>query len=122
MRWTDERLAWVDATHFLAMRAVYIGHFGGSAGKLYPFVFISHVPLFYFVAGFFASPRDEAFTGMIVRLARRLLVPYVFLALLYAATLTLFYDWPWPRLEDSLQAFAQGIRNHIPAGSLWFLP
>jgi fucose 4-O-acetylase-like acetyltransferase len=117
-----ERVAWVDSLRFLGMLAIYVGHFGEAAGRLYPFVFSYHVPLFFFAAGFFAGPANETVAAMALRLVRRLLLPYVFFALLFAATLTLFYDWPWPKLQDTLFAFSQGIRNHIPAGSLWFLP
>ncbi len=115
------RIAWVDTLRFLGMLAVYIGHFGEIGGRLYPFVFIYHVPLFFFAAGFFAR-KDEPLPLMAWRYTRRLLAPYIFFALLYAVTLALFYDWPWTKLQDALVAFSFGIRNQIPAGSLWFLP
>ncbi|GAB3772750.1 acyltransferase family protein [Ramlibacter monticola] len=103
------------------MLAIYIGHFGQVGGKLYPFVFLYHVPLFFIAAGFFARA-DESIAATAVRLARRLLAPYVFFALLYTITLVLFNDWPWEKTQAALTAFAVGIRNQTPAGSLWFLP
>ncbi|EII8191729.1 acyltransferase, partial [Shigella flexneri] len=39
---------WVDALKFLGIFAIYLGHLGLGAGKLYPFVFSYHVPLFFF--------------------------------------------------------------------------
>ncbi|MBK0391957.1 acyltransferase family protein [Ramlibacter algicola] len=120
MQLQEDRIAWVDTLRCLGMWAVYIGHFGDLAGKLYPFVFLFHVPLFFFAAGFFVRDH-ETLPALVVRLVRRLLLPYVFFALLYAAVLALFYNWTWVNLQDALLAFSQGIRNQIPAGSLWFL-
>lgn len=73
----DGRVAWVDTLRFLGMLAVYIGHFGEIGGRLYQFVFIYHVPLFFFAAGFFAR-RDEPLPLMAWRYTRRLLAPYIF--------------------------------------------
>lgn len=47
------RYEWVDCLKFWGILAIYIGHFGSNAGKLYEFVFLYHVPLFFFSAGFF---------------------------------------------------------------------
>ena len=50
----SKRVNWVDVFRFFGMWAIYIGHLGPAAGKLYPFVFTYHVPLFFFAAGFFS--------------------------------------------------------------------
>ena len=50
------RYAWVDTLKILGMFAIYIGHFADLAGFSYSYVFTYHVPLFFFMAGFFAIP------------------------------------------------------------------
>ena len=50
---------WVDALKFLGIFAIYLGHLGVGAGKLYPFVFSYHVPLFFFAAGFFTIKKND---------------------------------------------------------------
>ncbi|WP_157930074.1 acyltransferase family protein, partial [Enterobacter hormaechei] len=42
---------WIDYLRFIAIFYIYLGHFGPAAGKLYPFVFTFHVPLFFFISG-----------------------------------------------------------------------
>jgi fucose 4-O-acetylase-like acetyltransferase len=118
----QERIAWVDSFRFLGMLAIYIGHFGEAAGKLYQFVYLYHVPLFFFAAGFFAGKPGEGVLQGITSLARRLMLPYVFFALLFLVTYTLFVGLGWPDVQAALIDFALGIRNNTPAGSLWFIP
>ena len=36
-----QRYDWVDVLKFLGIFAIYLGHCGNIAGKLYPFVYIS---------------------------------------------------------------------------------
>ena len=43
----DNRYNWIDTLRFLGIFAIYLGHFGNRAGKLYLFVFSYHVPLFF---------------------------------------------------------------------------
>ena len=59
----NTRIAWVDVFKFLGIWAIYIGHFGEAAGKVYPFVFTYHVPMFFFAAGFFAFGFSGAFAA-----------------------------------------------------------
>jgi len=40
------RYEWVDVLKALGIFSIYLGHFGKATGKLYPFVFEYHVPLF----------------------------------------------------------------------------
>ena len=119
-----KRYEWVDVMRFLGIFAIYVGHFGNSAGKLYPFVFKYHVPLFFLVSGFFAV-RSESFSFLqsLKKRACNLLIPYfgfciisIVVAILsgnLGAKLTLTY------LIEALL----GIRNTLAfAPALWFLP
>lgn len=57
------RLAWVDITRAFAMFAIYLGHLEEPAGRLWPFVYTFHVPLFFMLSGFFAIPKNPSDFG-----------------------------------------------------------
>ena len=45
------RVAWLDVARAIGIYAIYLGHFGETAGPAYRFVFQFHVPLFFFLSG-----------------------------------------------------------------------
>ena len=57
-----ERIAWVDILRFLGMTLIYWGHLGTS-GNVTLYIFAHHVPLFFFISGFFAGllPAEGSF-------------------------------------------------------------
>ena len=120
----EQRLEWVDLLKFLGIWAIYIGHFGPAAGgKLYAFVFVYHVPLFFFAAGIFsnASIKLGAYE-FIKKKTRQLLLPYIFFTLLALFIFALHLRWD---LNEGGKAFLSslfGVRNSLVANSLWFFP
>ena len=119
----NDRIAWVDVLRFLGIWAIYIGHFGDKAGRAYPFVFSYHVPLFFFVAGFFSvrNLKDRPLV-FIRKKTRQLMLPYVVFSLMALAVFTIQNDWDILQTKDVLMGFVLGIRDQIIAGSLWFIP
>lgn len=118
------RLPWLDALKFFGMFYIYIGHLGAAAGKIYPFVFSFHVPLFFFISGLVATRVVESRDlGAVVRKAfKALILPYFVFSLLGVAVLMVKYQHPPRELLAMLRQVLFGIRNDIPLGSLWFLP
>ncbi|MBR7779678.1 acyltransferase family protein [Undibacterium rugosum] len=117
------RVAWVDVLKFLGIFAIYIGHFGNSSGKLYPFVFTYHVPMFFFAAGFFAPGKaDEKFLTFAQKKTAQLLLPYVFFSLIALLVFTILNDWGFIDFREAFKSFIFGIRNKVYAASLWFIP
>lgn len=118
------RLAWVDSMKFIGMFAIYIGHFGTYAGRLYPFVFQFHVPLFFLLSGFFAeSSYNKNFKQNITNKIKTILIPYAFfcainIAFILVNTPTAKPGYIYLLLRQGLF----GIRNQLFAGALWFLP
>jgi fucose 4-O-acetylase-like acetyltransferase len=123
MNANNERIAWVDVFKFLAIWAIYIGHFGSKAGRLYPFVFAYHVPMFFFAAGFFStrSLRDAPLP-FVKKKTLQLMVPYVFFSVLALIVFTLLNDWDILHAKNATISALLGIRNQVFAGSLWFIP
>lgn len=123
MNINHDRIAWVDALKFLGIWAIYIGHFGSKAGKVYPFVFTYHVPMFFFAAGFFATRylKDTPLT-FIKKKTLQLMLPYAFFSLMALAVFTLQNSWEFSEIKNAFISSLFGIRNQVFAGSLWFIP
>lgn len=52
-KYKKERLLWIDVLKCIGIWAVYIGHFGNSAGRGYGFAYLFQNALFFMCAGFF---------------------------------------------------------------------
>lgn len=123
MNANHERIAWVDILKFLGIWAIYIGHFGNNAGRAYHFVFTYDVPLFFFAAGFFSVRYlKDSLSVFIKKKTMQLMVPYVFFSLLALTVFTIQNDWNILQVKSASMGFILGVRDHILAGSLWFLP
>jgi fucose 4-O-acetylase-like acetyltransferase len=117
----DKRVQWVDVLKFLGIFAIYLGHFGEEAGKLYPFVYTYHVPLFFFVSGFFAdAKKEETFFSFEKKKFRSLMVPYFVFVALSVLMYAMQYDLTAEPLLFELQRYAFAVRNTLLYPSLWF--
>lgn len=115
-----DRIAWIDTLKALGIIAIYLGHFGSDAGKMYSFVFAYHVQLFFFVSGFFARVKDgETILQFFKARFLRLMVPYFGFSLVAMIIYSLSMN---TSIKTMLFQGAQGIRNHLFAESLWFFP
>ena len=79
------RITWIDTAKFIGIFCIYLGHFGNSAGRSYPFVFIFHVPLFFFLSGYleyiFCTKKNSTkpFITYTVKCIKKILLPmYLF--------------------------------------------
>lgn len=120
---TATRIEWVDVLKFLGIWAIYIGHFGELSGKLYSFVFLYHVPLFFFAAGLFA-PRmaKDLFWVFVKQKALQLMLPYAFFSALAILIATFQYGWGLAEVVSVLKSSLLGVRNTLQAATLWFIP
>lgn len=120
----NERIDWIDTLKLLGIFYIYLGHLGKDAGKLYPFVFSFHVPLFFFIAGlFFKLPncKMESFRN-IKKYFIRIMIPYLIFSIIGILVYAIKWDYPTYRIYDMSINALLGIRNHVPLASLWFLP
>lgn len=119
-----ERYDWLDSLKFIGMLYIYIGHLGAAAGKLYPFVFSFHVPLFFFMSGLLCP---QVKTGFDVynknkKSFKSIIIPYFIFSLIGIAFLCIKNNLGEEQLKTDLWQMVFGVRNEIPLGSLWFLP
>lgn len=75
-----ERITWIDNAKTLGIFLVVWGHTSGIGDFALRFVYVFHVPLFFFLAGVVAKEQHLALSwaAYVRRTARVLLIPYVF--------------------------------------------
>ncbi|MBR1931112.1 MAG: acyltransferase [Lachnospiraceae bacterium] len=91
---TKNRIGYVDIARGIAICCIVLGHLG--VGEINRIVFTFHVPLFFFLSGFFMNNK-YAFREFVRRKARNLLVPYfvtcLVLIVLAVLEVIVFTDW-----------------------------
>lgn len=116
------RYEWVDALKFLGVFAIYIGHLGVGAGKIYPFVFSYHVPLFFFIAGFFSNNlKNTSLHVFVLDKFKRLMLPYFSFALIILIINSINSGVNFPSLLTPILDIIYGVRNNQFVGSIWFI-
>lgn len=119
-----ERIYWIDNLKFIGIFLIYLGHFGKSAGLLYPYVFSFHVPLFFFISGlFYVNVQDrKSLISTWVSSFKKIVMPYIAFALIALVVYSIHENWTAEKTFEQLITAVKAVRNQIYAGSLWFLP
>ena len=122
-----ERVAWVDVAKGIAMFLVVLGY-NPLSDSWMRIIYSLNVPIFFLMSGFtFHAGQYDNLGQLVKRLAKSLLIPYVFLNLL-AYPVFCYTQGRMPDLESAKQLFfgmlygvgdAGSLRFNIP---LWFLP
>ncbi|WP_337137408.1 acyltransferase family protein [Morganella morganii] len=117
----SNRIKWVDSLKFLGILAIYIGHLGKGGGPFTDFVWLYHVPLFFFISGFFSDYKNNTnFKDFIKSRFKRLMLPY------YAFTLLLLFinasnnNLDFISLYTPIKEILYGVRNDNYVGTVWF--
>lgn len=117
-----KRKEWIDVFKFLGIYAIYIGHYGEAAGRLYLFVFAFHVQLFFFAGGFFfKQPKIKEWRSFFFKNAKRLLIPYFIFSFIVIFLNALYYNYSYLYIKELLYLTLLGRRGSVPASALWFL-
>ena len=78
-----ERIEWVDILKFLGIFAIYLGHLGSIPNNIRNFVFNYHVPLFFFISGFFNKRIEvKEYIFYVKNSFKKYMYPYYFFALI----------------------------------------
>lgn len=123
----QERIQWLDALRGIGIFLVVLGH-SPITPALSFFVFLFHMPLFFFVSGcLFNAPGGRPCGPYLGKRARALLVPYAWFSLLSVAALLLpplVRGRPIPvPVASILESLLFARRNHnVFNAALWFLP
>lgn len=92
-------------------------------GVTYNFVFIYHVPLFFFLSGCMSNLDNEKnILRFALKRLKSIMLPFWIFSLLSVVCTVLGRESDTAQIKDMLLAIAKGnIRNTFVAGSLWFL-
>lgn len=118
-----QRIQWIDVAKAFGIFSIYLGHFADDAGNSYRFVFLYHIPLFFFLAGCTESFHYE--TNIWKNIRKKFLnlyVPFLMFAVISAVVFVIEDDCGLGTAKLLLKMIVLGcIRNHFIAGALWFL-
>ncbi len=119
-----DRYDWVDYLRFIGMFYIYLGHFGQAAGKLYPFVFTFHVPMFFFISGLMVkSPKSNSdVLSLTIRSFKRIMIPYAVFSVIGIVFLTIKDQHSINNVMKMIEVSISGVRNNTPLATLWFFP
>ncbi|MEN5015285.1 acyltransferase family protein [Erwinia sp. Eh17-17] len=116
------RFDWVDSLKFLGIFAIYVGHLGPGAGKIPPFVFSYHVPLFFFISGFFSKElRGISFIQFFIDKFKRLMIPYFSFCFIILLLTSLNAGDPFKVILHNINDIIYGVRNNPSVGTIWFI-
>lgn len=116
-----ERIIWLDIVKLLGITAIFCGHLGTGAGNLYDFVFLYHVPLFFFVSGIFAVRLESlSFKEALKKRFEQIIIPYIFFVLITMFVIIMTNEKDFITYLKYVKQFIWGIRNQMYANSLWF--
>ena len=118
-----ERVKWIDVAKFLGIFAIYLGHYGTYAGQAYYFVFVYHVPLFFFLSGCMNYyDKEENIPKYIIKKFKNIMIPFLGFSVLSILIKVLLIDRSPSNVVEMFTIVVKGaIRNTFFASSLWFL-
>ncbi|MBO5207796.1 MAG: acyltransferase [Lachnospiraceae bacterium] len=116
-----QRVEWIDIFKLLGIVAIFCGHLGTETGGLHDFVFMYHVPLFFFASGIFAYQLEKLSLGQAVKKKfTQIVLPYSFIVVLTMIMIILTTEEDFYTYLRYGKQFIAGIRNQMYASSLWF--
>lgn len=115
------RVEWIDIFKLLGIIAIFCGHLGEGSGRIHDFVFYYHVPLFFFASGIFADNLAKLrFRDAVKKRFVQIMLPYSFLVIVNMVIIIITTDKDFITYLKYVKQFIWGIRNQMPASSLWF--
>ena len=118
------RIKWVDVAKFFGIFAIYLGHMYMSAGKSYKFVFLFHVPLFFFLSGCMDYyDNEQNILKYIYKKFKTIMIPFFVFSIIAITVYAIGYNSDLSEILNQFKFVIKGnIRDtFVPAGSLWFL-
>lgn len=119
----SQRINWIDWGKAFAIYLVVLGHLlseTGVEGKIHDFIYLFHMPFFFFISGLLFKIKENNIREMFSRIWHSLIIPYIFLNFLSDIFLIpswiLSKEWPLENLVYFLTA-----DGHGEPGPTWFL-
>lgn len=117
-----KRVLWVDVAKCIGIFTIYLGHYGDAAGNGRTFVYLFHVPLFFFLSGCMnTNSRETSFLKFAWKRFKMLMIPYFAFNVVSIALYAVMYNAGTDMLRPLVvMALAGDIRNACVPFSLWF--
>lgn len=117
-----DRIKWIDIAKFFGMILIYLGHFS-KIGRYRSFIFLFHVPLFFFISGCNENyDKEDNYLKYVYKNFKKILVPFIIFALLSIGLYIILYNPNGNDLKMVFVYFLNGcVRNTFISHGLWFL-
>lgn len=117
-----ERIKWIDVARFIGIYLIFLGHFNGAPTKLLSFVYIFHVPLFFFLSGCVQNYNQEkSIVKNIIEDIKSLLIPAFIFAFL-TIFITSIGNFDMNTIFHQCVNILKGcVRNTQGIYGIWFL-
>lgn len=112
-----QRLDYIDVFRGLGIIAMVMGHIG-FGGKFDHFIHAFHMPMFFFISGFFYRRRDYSIGEYVGKKAKSLLIPYISFGIAFYFVKIILSGFSINPLIRLLTINTGGLPI---AGALWFL-
>lgn len=119
----EERIYWIDQAKVIAIYLVVLGHLlqtTGCEGGLHNFIYLFHMPFFFFVSGYLFKTKEHSWCQLIKRVWKSLIIPYLLLNVV--SNIFLIPSWvlskQWP-VENLIYFLTADGRSE--SGPTWFL-
>lgn len=120
---TDNRQSFLDIAKGIGIILMLFGHVPNMNHVVYNFIFMFHMPLFFFVTGYLWKDNESL---VLVKKLKKIILPYIYSSLVVLVVSFLYLH----NFTEVLRAFllvktAPPILNYIQEGQcgpLWFLP
>lgn len=114
---SKQRLDYIDVFRSFGIIAMVMGHIS-FGGKFDYFIHAFHMPMFFFISGFFYKRRDCSIDGYVVKKARSLLIPYISFGIAHYFVKIVLDGFS---LKPLIYLFTFNTISLPIAGALWFL-
>lgn len=114
---SKQRLDYIDVFRSLGIIAMVMGHIG-FGGKFDHFIHAFHMPMFFFISGFFYRKRYCSIGEYVAKKARSLLIPYISFGLAHYLASLILDGFSIKPLIHLLTLNTYGLPI---VGALWFL-
>lgn len=114
---SKQRLDYIDVFRSLGIIAMVMGHIGFGS-KFNYFIHAFHMPMFFFISGFFYRRRDCSIGEYVGKKARTLLVPYISFGIAHYFVEIILHGFS---IKPLLYLFTFNTISLPIAGALWFL-
>lgn len=116
-----ERLAFIDVAKSLAMIAVVIGHTISPKNIISEWLYLWHLPMFFFTAGLCFNINKYQFLSLLKRRIKQLILPSIYFSILISICFLLLNIYSGEEWITSICNLLSNYKYGLP-GVMWFIP